>query len=457
MGLFKFIAGTAGVVGAVVFAPVVLPAAAAVGATAIATAGTAAAAVGATAGTAVAAAGAAATAVGATAGTITAAVGTATAAGASAIAGTAAGSAAIAGMGAVGTGVASAAGAVGLSSVAAVAGTTTGATALGTITTGTVLGAGSALSGAGKMLEAEEVKDKADYKLNRTKAAFDMAEKSMNQSLEQLGEVKKKIWVELDSFIEVISKVKNVPEHEELSVDGSIKFDKMDMIHMRNISIALNDAIVGGVASLTGGSLVGFATASGLTSVATASTGAAIAGLHGAAATNASLAALGGGTLKLGGLGIAGGTIVMNALAFAPAVAIGGLMVGKEGTKQLESAKNYSATVEAHVEEVKSTIKTMDKLHDLAQKMEAALNKIEEVFNTYFEYVNQMTGRTTDFRNFTKKEQHDFFVSVKLGKILTDLTLTELFEENKETGGKVKTEEVEKAIQINQDEFYKVC
>ena len=41
MGLFKFIAGTAGVVGAVVFAPVVLPAAAAVGATAIATAGTA--------------------------------------------------------------------------------------------------------------------------------------------------------------------------------------------------------------------------------------------------------------------------------------------------------------------------------------------------------------------------------------------------------------------------------
>ena len=51
----------------------------------------------------------------------------------------------------------------------------------------------------------------------------------------------------------------------------------------------------------------------------------------------------------------------------------------------------------------------MDKLHDLAQKMEAALNKIEEVFNTYFEYVNQMTGRTTDFRNFTKKEQHDFF------------------------------------------------
>ena len=79
------------------------------------------------------------------------------------------------------------------------------------------------------------MKDKADYKLNKTKAAFDMAEKSMNQSLEQLGEVKKKIWVELDSFIEVISKVKNVPEHEELSVDGSIKFDKILSIPLINI------------------------------------------------------------------------------------------------------------------------------------------------------------------------------------------------------------------------------
>lgn len=450
MGFFKFIAGTAGVVGAVVFAPVVLPAAAAVGATAIATAGTAAAAVGATAG-------AAATAVGATAGTITAAVGTATAAGASAIAGTAAGSAAIAGMGAVGTGVASAAGAVGLSSVAAVAGTTTGAAALGTITTGTVLGAGSALSGAGKMLEAEEVKDEADYKLNKTKEAFDMAEKSMNQSLEQLGEVKKKIWIELNSFMDVTSKVKNIPEQEELSEDGSIKFDKMDMINMRKLSIALDDAIVGGIASLTGGSLVGFATASGLTSVATASTGTAIAGLHGAAATNASLAALGGGTLELGGLGIAGGTIVMNALSFAPALAIGGLMVGKEGTKKLESAKNYSAVVEEHVKEAKSTIETMSKLQDLSKKMEATLNDIEKVFNTYFEYVNQMTGRTTDFKNFTKKEQKDFFIAIKLSIILKDLIYTELLQEDKEAIGKVRTEEVEKVIQINQDELYRVC
>ena len=99
----------------------------------------------------------------------------------------------------------------------------------------------------------------------------------------------------------------------------------------------------------------------------------------------------------------------------------------------------------------------MSKLQDLSKKMEATLNDIEKVFNTYFEYVNQMTGRTTDFKNFTKKEQKDFFIAIKLSIILKDLIYTELLQEDKEAIGKVRTEEVEKVIQINQDELYRVC
>ena len=43
----------------------------------------------------------------------------------------------------------------------------------------------------------------------------------------------------------------------------------------------------------------------------------------------------------------------------------------------------------------------------------------------------------------TREEQQDFFVSVKLAKILTDLICTELMEEQTRT---VKSEEVEKVI-----------
>ena len=425
MGLGKFLAGAAGVVGAVVFAPVVLPVAATVGAGALATGAAA-------AGTVAAAASGVATA----AGTVAAAAGTA-------VASSAVGGAAIAGMEAIGAGVAGVAGTVGLSAVATVAGTEAGAAAVGAIATGTAIGAGSALSGAGKMIEASDIKDQADQKLNQSETALEKAEESMNKALVKLGEVKRNIWGELDNYIEIVSKVKNVPRHGALSIDGSVVFDKMDMASMKNVSSALNSAITGGIASLAGGSLIGFATGSGLTSIATASTGTAIAGLNGAAATNASLAALGGGSLEVGGLGMAGGTIVANALAFAPAIAISGMMISKKGTKKLDSAKEYAAEVDKYEEEVKATSAVMKKLKKLSERMNSALTNVDAIFQGYFSRVVCMTNKTNDFREFTREEQQDFFVSVKLAKILTDLICTELMEEQTKT---VKSEEVEKVI-----------
>ena len=61
--------------------------------------------------------------------------------------------------------------------------------------------------------------------------------------------------------------------------------------------------------------------------LATASTGAAISGLSGAAATNATLAWLGGGALSAGGFGIAGGTLALGGIVLGPALAIGGFMM----------------------------------------------------------------------------------------------------------------------------------
>ena len=55
----------------------------------------------------------------------------------------------------------------------------------------------------------------------------------------------------------------------------------------------------------------------------TASTGTAIAGLSGIAATNATLAALGGGALAAGGAGIAGGMALLAGIVALPVVGLG--------------------------------------------------------------------------------------------------------------------------------------
>ena len=75
----------------------------------------------------------------------------------------------------------------------------------------------------------------------------------------------------------------------------------------------------------------------------TASTGTAIAGLSGAAAWNATLAWLGGGSLAAGGGGMALGTVVLGGITVGPALAIGGFVLASQGEKALTKAREYEA------------------------------------------------------------------------------------------------------------------
>lgn len=105
---------------------------------------------------------------------------------------------------------------------------------------------------------------------------------------------------------------------------------------------------------------VGISAVGIITAFGTAGTGAAISGLTGTAYVHAVLAALGGGTLASGGLGMAGGAAVLGAAFFLPAIAVAGLVAHnqiadahKKATaqraayeKRRESDKIYFAGVE---------------------------------------------------------------------------------------------------------------
>ena len=104
---------------------------------------------------------------------------------------------------------------------------------------------------------------------------------------------------------------------------------------------ASDSLLAGGAGGAAAGAAVGSAAAYGTfvaaASFGTASTGAAISGLSGVAATNATLALLGGGTLAAGGAGVAGGTMVLAGIVAAPAAILfaGGLLwMAKRNRKQ---------------------------------------------------------------------------------------------------------------------------
>ena len=99
----------------------------------------------------------------------------------------------------------------------------------------------------------------------------------------------------------------------------------------------------GAVAGTAGGALVAFGAYGAAQAFACASTGTAISSLSGAAASNATLAFFGGGSLAAGGLGMAGGAVVLGGLVAGPALMVMGLIAGAAAKKNLDKAYTNQA------------------------------------------------------------------------------------------------------------------
>lgn len=97
------------------------------------------------------------------------------------------------------------------------------------------------------------------------------------------------------------------------------------------------------------GAAAGFAVYSGVMAFAAASTGTPIAALSGAAAYNATMAAIGGGS-HAGGWGMAGGAMVLGGAVVAPLIAIAGWAYDSHAEKALNNAYQSSREVTAAVE-----------------------------------------------------------------------------------------------------------
>jgi transcriptional regulator with XRE-family HTH domain len=147
-------------------------------------------------------------------------------------------------------------------------------------------------------------------------------------------------------FVEIASRVEGAtpPDSTHLVEEddgGHAGADAVAAYRLKYNANSVSQLLAGGAGGAAAGAAVGGAAAYGtfvaVASFGTASTGAAISGLTGVAATNATLALLGGGTLAAGGAGVAGGTMVLAGIVAAPAFILtaGGLIwMAKRNRKQ---------------------------------------------------------------------------------------------------------------------------
>lgn len=166
----------------------------------------------------------------------------------------------------------------------------------------------------------EEIKfliEAADAKINPMREAT-------NKKLEELGKIKVDIISStIDEFTLHMNKINNLPFNNttiDSSGDNTFNFSQQKLDKLHTSVISTKKLLKNGLGAAAAGTLSAGTIYTAVGALGAASTGAGIAGLSGVAASNATLAWLGGGALAAGGGGIALGTIVLGGLVIIPAV-----------------------------------------------------------------------------------------------------------------------------------------
>ncbi|ASF48498.1 hypothetical protein [Methylovulum psychrotolerans] len=180
----------------------------------------------------------------------------------------------------------------------------------------------SAVYGIKKGMNAKSDFDSAKYWREKAQELYDEAKNDLEfahnnarQAMEDLGESKFEIYEKsIIPFVEVFSNIKhiNFDDNSLLDARDLPQVSNTELKEIREAALAMKEIVGGGIAALGTGGLAGLAAYGGVGLLGTASTGTAIATLSGVAATNATLAWLGGGSLAAGGWGMAGGVYVLG-------------------------------------------------------------------------------------------------------------------------------------------------
>ena len=156
---------------------------------------------------------------------------------------------------------------------------------------------------AKKMKEANDTMKSAQAQHERNQARFEKQNASTNAIMDRLGKLELEILDSFQKFSDTFEKIQNRPQFKEYSQEG-VTLPQYDPEELKKVSVGAG-VLLGGLGGAAMGTAGGFAAsgaaAAAVMALGTASTGTAIASLSGAAAVNATLAALGGGAIAAGG------------------------------------------------------------------------------------------------------------------------------------------------------------
>ena len=309
-----------------------------------------------------------------------------------------------------------------------------------------IAGAAVALSawGVKKGFDAKSDFDAAESINEDAREIFDDAKRSLERrrektqsNLESLGQQKVQLYDEaLIPFVETFKQIKSVDFRELRDRVDSLEFRDDELQGISEATTRMEGVIGGG---LVAGAAAAFSS-SALTTLAvsgvgalgaTASTGTAITGLSGVAATNATLAWLGGGSLAAGGFGIAGGAAVLGGIVAAPVLLVGGLMMASKAEEAVENAYSNRLNAQAAAEAMETAGVAALAISRKANEVRRVMKRLQEDYlDNDLGDLQDLVSTNVDFRTYSRPQKELVGRTVSLAVTAKNLAEAPLLEED---------------------------
>ena len=201
--------------------------------------------------------------------------------------------------------------------------------------------------------KAGQINEIANQSIECARDELDRQRKEVGKALESLGKEKLTILNRnVTDFVTTFEKIKNIDFQSSIGLEElkNLHIDQNTFQELKELGSFALGVAGGAAAGAVGGALTAVGAYGAAMTFATASTGTAISTLGGAAATNATLAFFGGGSLASGGLGMAGGVYVLGGLVAGPALMVMGMITEAKSKAKLEKALSNKAQADEIVE-----------------------------------------------------------------------------------------------------------
>jgi len=211
-----------------------------------------------------------------------------------------------------------------------------------------ITGAVKGVKGALDSHEASEVQERAERILREAQSMMKKEKEFATKEIQDLGKTKLNAYAnQINCFVETFAKIKGIELTDSIGIDemNKMQISEAKLKEMQDTALSARDVIGGGITGVGAGVLLGWGTYGGVMALGTASTGTAIATLSGAAATNATLAWLGGGAIAAGGGGMALGSVILGGIVAGPALLVAGTIFGASAKAKVDNAYGNLAEI----------------------------------------------------------------------------------------------------------------